>query len=100
MVDAVIMDRKGYGFVTFGDPKDAMTFLEVGLLLLLTFIFMYCISSFIKRLDFTSYSCNIGMEEHTSESHSKVFLSAAWLSGVHWQQQSFRSVLSRAALRA
>jgi hypothetical protein len=26
------MDRKGYGFVTFGDPKDAMTFLEVGLL--------------------------------------------------------------------
>jgi hypothetical protein len=26
----VVMDRKGYGFVTFADPKDAMTFLEVG----------------------------------------------------------------------
>lgn len=30
VADAVVMDRKGYGFVTFADPKDAMTFLEVG----------------------------------------------------------------------
>lgn len=29
VADAVVMDRKGYGFVTFADPKDAMTFLEV-----------------------------------------------------------------------
>ena len=27
--DAVVMDRKGYGFVTFADPKAAMKFLEV-----------------------------------------------------------------------
>ena len=29
VADAVVMDRKGYGFVTFADPKNAMDFLEV-----------------------------------------------------------------------
>jgi hypothetical protein len=29
--DAVVMDKKGYGFVTFADPKAAMQFLEVRL---------------------------------------------------------------------
>eukprot|EP00775_Hariotina_reticulata_P011357 gene11357-11506_t len=29
VADAVVMDRKGYGFVTFADPKDAMRFLEL-----------------------------------------------------------------------
>lgn len=29
VADAVIMERKGYGFVTFADTKSAMEFLEV-----------------------------------------------------------------------
>lgn len=48
------MDRKGYGFVTFGDPKDAMTFLEVGLLLLLISAIYTLSTCFINHLHFTS----------------------------------------------
>jgi hypothetical protein len=29
VADAVVMDKKNYGFVTFADPKIAMKFLEV-----------------------------------------------------------------------
>jgi len=30
VVDSVVMENKGYGFVTFKNPQDAMEFLEVG----------------------------------------------------------------------
>lgn len=29
VADAVVMEKKNYGFVTFADPKNAMKFLEV-----------------------------------------------------------------------
>lgn len=31
VADAVVMDRKNYGFVTFAQPKDAMKFLDVSM---------------------------------------------------------------------